>query len=315
MKYSKTIRGLFWPSSKPVYIILFCLMAFVVHSQEVPLVGRVIDANNNTGLEGVLVNIKNSNEATTTNTLGEFSILVKDPFPIVLQIRYTGYELKEVEIRTNDFTTISLEGKRTELEEVLVVSGYTVQKKSEFSGAVANIEFKQLQNRPAVSFDQLLGGQAPGIDIIQQTGVLNNTPVMRIRGINTLTSGLYPLVVVDGVAMFVGSIGGLIGNNPLSDLNPNDVQSIDVLKDASAAAIYGSRAANGVMVITTKKGKKGRVKVNYDNWLSRSTPYNLPKLLGAEDYVMIKNEAMTNSGLQPGYALIKNPDGSVVNTS
>ncbi|MBK8954251.1 MAG: SusC/RagA family TonB-linked outer membrane protein [Saprospiraceae bacterium] len=302
-------------SLKLIYFLFLLLCSELISAQQLRLVGRVIDASNNTGLEGVVVNLKNSLEGTTTNTLGEFSLLIRDSFPAILQIRYTGYEEKEVELRSAEFLQISLEAKRNELEEVLVVSGYTVQKKSEFSGAVANIDVQKIQNRPAVSFDQLLGGQAPGIDVLQQTGVLNNTPVMRIRGINSITSGIFPLVVVDGVAMFVGSIGGLIGNNPLSDLNPNDIQSIDVLKDASAAAIYGSRAANGVMVITTKKGKKGRVRVHYDSWLSRSTPYNLPKLLGAEDYVMIKNEAMKNAGLQPGYALMYNPDSSIVNTS
>ncbi|MBK7466211.1 MAG: TonB-dependent receptor plug domain-containing protein [Saprospiraceae bacterium] len=174
---------------------------------------------------------------------------------------------------------------------------------------------RSLENRPASSFDQLLGGHATGVDIIQPSSVLNNTPIMRIRGINTITSGLFPLVIVDGVSVFVGSIGGLIGNNPLSDINPNDIQNIDILKDASAAALYGSRAANGVMVITTKKGQKGRVKVNYSNWLSRSTPYNLPELLNAEEYTMIKNEAMVNSGRAPGYQLMKNADGSTVNTS
>lgn len=301
--------------SQGMSLFVLFLLSTIVDAQEVRLVGRVVDATNNTGLEGVLVGIKNAQTGATTNTLGEFSLLAADQFPLMLQIRYTGYETKEIELKSNEFILISIEPKRTELDEVLVVSGYTVQKKSEFSGAVANIDVQKIQNRPAVSFDQLLGGQAPGIDVLQQTGVLNNTPILRIRGINTITSGLYPLVIVDGVAMFVGSIGGLIGNNPLSDLNPNDIQSIDVLKDASAAAIYGSRAANGVMVITTKKGKKGRVRVNYDNWLSRSTPYNLPKLLGAEDYVMIKNEAMKNAGLQPGYALMYNPDSSVVNTS
>jgi TonB-dependent starch-binding outer membrane protein SusC len=123
------------------------------------------------------------------------------------------------------------------------------------------------------------------------------------------------LVVIDGVTVFVGSVGGLIGNNPLSDINPHDIQSIDVLKDASAAAIYGSRAANGVMVISTKKGRIGKPKVSYDTWLSVNTPYNLPKLLSAEDYVMIKNEAMVNAGKAPGFNLMKNADGSTVNTS
>ena len=160
-----------------------------------------------------------------------------------------------------------------------------------------------------------MGGQGTGIDVIQSSAVLNNTPVIRVRGLNTITSGLFPLIVIDGVAVFTGSLGGFVGNNPLSAINPNDIQSIDVLKDASAAAIYGSRAANGVMVITTKKGKKGVTKFNYNSWYSRSTPYNLPELLNAEDYTTIKNEALVNAGKAPGFFLSKNPDGSTVDTS
>jgi TonB-dependent starch-binding outer membrane protein SusC len=203
----------------------------------------------------------------------------------------------------------------SQLDEVVVSCGYTVQKKREFSGAVSTISNNELQNRPTVSFDQLLGGQATGVDIIQSSSVLNSTPVLRVRGISTITSGLFPLVVIDGVTVFVGSIGGLIGNNPLSDINPNDIESIDVLKDASATAIYGSRAANGVLVITTKKGKIGKPRVNYDSWYSISYPYNLPELLNAQDYVTIKNEALVNAGKSPGFNLSKNPDGSIVDTN
>ncbi len=296
-----------------IFSLFICTV--VGFSQSLRISGTVHDAQNHSALEGANINVKGANLVAITNTLGEFSLMVDNSFPMVLSISYIGYTTKELKIDSAGFYPILLDEASKELDEVLVVSGYTTQKKSEFSGAVSNITTKQLMVRPALSFDQLLGGQAAGIDLIQPSNVLNNTPIMRIRGINTITSGLFPLVVLDGVSMFVGSIGGLIGNNPLSDINPNDIQSIDVLKDASAAAIYGSRAANGVMVITTKKGSKGRVRVNYDSWVSRSTPYNLPKLLDAKDYVMIKNEAMVNSGRQPGYALMYNADSSIVNTS
>jgi TonB-linked SusC/RagA family outer membrane protein len=296
-------------------LILFLFILNSTFGQKINLTGKVVDSKNKQGLEDVYVQIKGSSLSTATNTLGEFSFSIDDKFPIILSFNYIGYTPQEISVNSGDFITVALEEKRNDLEEILIVSGYTVQKKSEFSGAVANIGSKQLLTRPAVSFDQLLGGLAPGVDIIQPTNILNNTPVMRIRGINSITSGLFPLVVVDGVSLFTGYIGGAIGNNPLSDINPNDIQSIDILKDASSAAIYGSRAANGVMVITTKRGKRGRVKVNYDNFLSVSTPYNLPELLNAEDYVMIKNEAMVNSGRAPGYVLMKNPDGSTVNTN
>jgi TonB-dependent starch-binding outer membrane protein SusC len=294
-------------------ILIFC--SSIAFTQEINLKGKVIDSKNGTFLEGISVVIKDSKNATITNKEGEFSFKIPSKLPLILKISSVGYTSQDVTVNSYDFMTINLIEAVNQLEEIVISSGYSLQKKTEFSGAVSNISPKQLQNRPAVSFDQLLGGQATGIDIIQPTSVLNSTPVMRVRGINTITSGLFPLVVVDGVTVFVGSIGGLIGNNPLSDINPNDIQSIDVLKDASAAAIYGSRAANGVMVITTKKGKTGKPKVNYDTWFSVSTPYNLPQLLGAEDYVAIKNEALKNAGKTDGFFLSKNPDGSTVNTN
>ena len=297
--------------SKFFLLLLFCsVQAFAQQAFK----GKLIDAKDKSPLIGATVQIKGSKTAVLTDVNGDFA-LNQSKFPFTLKISYLGYETKEQIIQSDAFLTISVSEDASILEEVVISSGYTVQNKSEFSGAVSNIGAKQMANRPAISFDQLLSGQAPGIDIIQPTSILNNTPVMRVRGINTITSGLFPLVVVDGVTVFVGSIGGVIGNNPLSDINPNDIQSIDVLKDASAAAIYGSRAANGVMVITTKKGRIGRPKVSYDAWVSRSTPYNLPKLLTAEDYTMIKNEAMVNAGRAPGYALSKNEDGSTVNTN
>ncbi|HRG34501.1 MAG: SusC/RagA family TonB-linked outer membrane protein [Saprospiraceae bacterium] len=313
---SKAKNYLFMHHIKSGFITLvFLLFTSQLFSQETTLFGIVKDAKNNAVLEGVNVVMKGGGAVANTNVLGEFSIQVPNKFPLSLTFSYLGYSILELNVNEPGVITVLLEPEYKELNEVMVVSGYTVQKKSEFSGAVSKIGSEELLNRPASSFDQLLGGRAAGIEILQPSNILNNTPILRIRGINSITSGIFPLVVVDGVTVFVGSIGGFVGNNPLSDINPSDIQTIDVLKDASAAAIFGSRAANGVMVITTKKGKKGRVKINYDSWVSRSTPYNLPELLNAEDYVTIKNEAMVNSGRAPGYFLMKNPDGSTVNTS
>lgn len=295
--------------------VIINFITFISSAQESVISGKIIDVQSKAPLQNVTVQLKGTKNNTLTNEKGEFSIGSPQKFPAYLMVSSVGYATQNVSIKSVGNITISLQESIGQLNEVVVYSGYNAQKKTEYSGAASHIETKQLQNRPALSFDQLLGGQAPGIDIVQPTNILNNTPILRIRGINTITSGLFPLVVVDGVTVFVGSIGGNIGNNPLSDINPNDIETIDVLKDASAAAIYGSRAGNGVMVITTKKGKKGKIQVNYDTWMSVSTPYNLPKLLGAEDYVMIKNEAMVNAGKTPGFALMKNPDGSIVNTN
>lgn len=295
--------------------ILFCSLLFVaaqVHAQQQVLKGIVLDGKDDLPVIGAAIQVED--QETITDENGEFAIEnIKLPF--ILKVHYVGYKTQEIEVRSFNLLRVKLAKDSNELDEILISSGYLSQKKSEFSGSVSRVSAKQLQNRPTTSFDQLLGGQGTGIDVVQSTSVLNNTPVIRVRGLNTITSGLFPLIVVDGVAVFTGSLGGFVGNNPLSGINPHDIESIDVLKDASAAAIYGSRAANGVMVINTKKGKKGKTKFNYNTWFSRSTPYNLPKLLNAEDYTMIKNEALVNAGKAPGYFLSQNPDGSTVDTN
>ncbi|MGC3944421.1 MAG: SusC/RagA family TonB-linked outer membrane protein [Chryseolinea sp.] len=305
------------PQAVPRCGLLFILLliATVALGQETTLSGKVMDSGNGKPLSYATLVVKGTVDATTTNAEGEFTLRTGASLPLTLSVTAVGFGQLDIVANSSEPLVISLEESTTTLSEVVISSGYNVQKKESFSGSVATVSSKQLMNRPTVSFDQLLGGQAAGVDIIQPTNILNNTPVMRVRGINSITSGLFPLVVVDGVTMFVGSVGGLVGNNPLSDINPNDIQTIDVLKDASAGAIYGSRAANGVIVITTKKGKPGKTKVDYDMWISRSTPYNLPDLLSAEDYMMIKNEALVNAGKEPGYFPTLNEDGSTLNTN
>jgi TonB-linked SusC/RagA family outer membrane protein len=300
--------------AKRLFIAFLFLVSLSVFSQKTTIEGSV-KSTKNVALAAVTIKIEGKNESTITNEEGKFTLQTNSHFPLTLMVKMLGYSTQSMVLYKNEFANIILQEQTNELGEVLISSGYLTQKKKDFSGSASTITTKQLVNRPATSFDQLLGGQGTGIDVIQSSAVLNNTPVIRIRGLNTITSGLFPLIVIDGVAVFTGSLGGFVGNNPLSAINPNDIQSIDVLKDASAAAIYGSRAANGVMVITTKKGKKGVTKFNYNSWYSRSTPYNLPELLNAENYTTIKNEALVNAGKAPGFFLSKNPDGSTVDTS
>ena len=207
----------------PSKFFLLLLVCSVQAFAQQAFKGKLVDAKDKSPLIGATVQIKGSKTAVLTDVNGDFA-LNQSKFPFTLKISYLGYETKEQIVQSDAFLTISVSEDASILEEVVISSGYTVQNKSEFSGAVSNIGAKQMANRPAISFDQLLSGQAPGIDIIQPTSILNNTPVMRVRGINTITSGLFPLVVVDGVTVFVGSIGGMIGNNPLSDINPNDIQ-------------------------------------------------------------------------------------------
>jgi len=258
-------------------------------------------------LPGVTVMVKGTTIGTQTDVNGNFSLKVPDKSTLVFSM--ISYKTQSVNVDGKRVFNVVLEETQSQLSEV-VVSGYTTQNKAEFTGSAAHIGAQEISNKPVQSFEQTLAGQAAGVNVIQPSGVLNNSPVFRIRGFNSISLGSSPLIVVDGVALFTGTAGSFAANNPLADINPNDIESLDVLKDASATAIYGSRAANGVIVITTKKGKKGTAKASYDGWVGLTSTYNLPKVLNAAQYVTIKNEALVNAGSKPGYRLQYNADST-----
>jgi len=301
-----------------IYLTLF-ILPFTIQAQDTKaqinstLRGHITDATTKEDLVGVSVQIKGTTHGVTTDKEGRFDFVTGQKFPYTLIVTYIGYEKLELVVNGSP-VEIQLKSDLKELDQV-VITGYSTLSKKAYSGSVAQVKASQLENRSAQSFDQLLGGQAAGVDIVQPSGVLNNTPVFRVRGINSISSGIYPLILVDGVPLFTGLVGGTVANNPLSSINTNDIESINILKDASATAIYGSRAANGVVVVTTKKGKKGKTRVSYDAWASVSSARNLPPLLNAFDYTTIKNEAMVNAGKDPGYKLQTRSDGSIVNTN
>lgn len=304
---------------KRLCLSLFALACMFTHAQaqDYTVNGTVTSKDDGLPLIGVSIMVKGTTTGTQADVSGKFSLKIPKGSQ-TLVCSFIGYATQEIPVSSRGTMHVVMESDSKHLNEV-VVSGYTVQSKKDFTGAASKVGAAQLENRPVQSFDQALSGQAPGVSIIQPSGVLNNPPIFRIRGYNSISLSSYPLIIVDGVAVFTGlaantSSGNVVANNPLADINPDDIESIDVLKDASASAIYGSRAANGVVVITTKKGKKGATKVNYDGWVGFSRAINLPKELNAEQYVMIKNEAMVNAGQAPGYNLQKRNDGSIVDT-
>ncbi|HZX73363.1 MAG TPA: SusC/RagA family TonB-linked outer membrane protein, partial [Cyclobacteriaceae bacterium] len=271
------------------------------------LSGKVTDSNSGAGLPGVSILVKGTASGTTTDSEGKFSINAASGDFLIFS--FIGYKTLELPVSDKTSYDVKLEEDVATLSEV-VVSGYMTQSKAEFTGSAASVNVANL-NRPVASFDQALSGQAAGVSVISSGGGLNAAPVFRIRGTNSIQLSSYPLIIIDGITSFTGDVGNSAENNPLSTLNPNDIESMEILKDASATAIYGSRAANGVVVITTKKGKQGNAKVTYEGWVGINTkPIRLPKTLGAEDYVMIKNEALTNAGLAPAFFLQEKPDGS-----
>jgi TonB-linked SusC/RagA family outer membrane protein len=264
-------------------------------------------------LPGVSVLIKGTKTGTQTTVNGTYTLSVPDEGSILV-FSFIGYERQEVTVGKKTVINITLLPRTDQISEV-VVSGYTVQNRAEFTGSSAHIGGKDIENRPLPSFDQALAGQAAGVKITSNGGSLNGVPVFRIRGTNSINLSSYPLIIIDGITSFTGDVGNSAENNPLSTVNTDDIESIEVLKDASATAIYGSRASAGVVVITTKKGKAGKTKVTYDGYYGITKRPKLPKLLGAEDYVMIKNESEVNSGLAPTYFLGKNADGSIQETN
>lgn len=289
-----------------VLILLLSDLPQVLKAQDSPRTivnanfrGVVVDAQNRTPIEGATVTLYGVTHSVTTNRQGVFTFVTGQNLPARVVISSIGYDQQTATIN-NPGDTVRLVRSNSTLDEVIVV-GYGTQKKREFTGAAANISGESLKDIPVQSFDQALLGKAAGVSVSLPNGLLNNPPVIRVRGVNSISLSSYPLVVIDGIPVVSGDIGTTnLPNNPLADINPADIESIDVLKDAASTSIYGSRAAGGVLLVTTKKGKAGRTKVNYDAWASVVTAARLPKLLNATQYIDIKNEAVRNSKFLSG---------------
>ncbi|MDO8366004.1 MAG: TonB-dependent receptor [Saprospiraceae bacterium] len=273
--------------------------------------GKVTDEQGEP-LIGASVIAPGSSSGAVTDVDGTFKISVPSS-ATVLKVSYTGYLTKEVPLTTESSYNISLEVNPATLQEVVVV-GYGTQQKRAITGSISSIKGSDIAQLPAQSFDQLLQGRAVGVNINIPNGVLNNPPVIRVRGINSINLSSFPLVVIDGVPTFTGSFGNSAANNPLSNINPNDIETIDILKDASATAIYGSRASAGVVLITTKRGKNGQTRVNYNTWLGWTNAVRVPDVLNAQEYVEIKNEAAANNNLVGPQYFLDTINGQQVDT-
>lgn len=267
------------------------LMGVVSHAQRT-VTGRVMD-DKGTPVAGASVQIKNSQSGTVTNDEGRFSINVPASGKILV-ISAVNMGTQEVIIGNQTSINVTLSSTFASMQEVVVV-GYGTQRKKDLTGNVASVKGNEVTEKPVQSFDQALAGKAAGVQITIPSGVLNSPPVFRIRGTNSISLSSYPLIVIDGVPSYTGDISGTnAAGNALASINPNDIESIDIAKDASATAIYGSRAANGVVFITTKKGRPGKTKVTYDGWVGWETPTRLPQTLNAAQYLTFKTSAVNN---------------------
>jgi TonB-dependent starch-binding outer membrane protein SusC len=252
-------------------------------AQTKTVTGKVTDSKDGTPLAGVSVKPKGTNTGTSTGIDGSFSLSVSEKAK-TLVLSYVGYNDIEVPISGSDISATMVQSDKS-LSEVIVV-GYGTKIKRDVTGAVSKVGAKELNNTPVTSFESALQGRAAGVQVTQQNGKLGQGINIRIRGSASVTAGNEPLYVVDGIPVITTNLSSNgAQTNPLSDISINDIESIEILKDASSAAIYGSRASNGVVLITTKKGKAGKSKIEFGYFTGTQKPTGKVDFLNAQEYV------------------------------
>ena len=265
------------------------------------ITGKVTDEKNEP-IIGANVVVKGSTTGTITDMDGNFTLEVPDQ--ATLLVSYIGYTPKEVAVKNqNNLSIMMIEDSKT-IDEVVVI-GYGSVKKSNLTGAVSSVKTTEIQQTPMTSIDQGLVGRASGVQVTQTSGMPGAVASIRVRGSSSLQGGNEPLYVIDGFPVYSGTGFGSTGGNTqisgLSTVNPSDIESIEILKDASATAIYGARAANGVGLITTKSGKKGRDIITFESSFGVQNVAKTIYVMNAQEYAALVNEAYTNDGLDAPY--------------
>jgi TonB-linked SusC/RagA family outer membrane protein len=281
------------------FVLLLFLGYAISFAQGIQVSGTVTDAEGN-GLPGVNVVIKGTTTGAVTNLDGYYSITAPGS-DAVLVYSYVGYLTQEIAVGNQTSINVTLEEDVLGLEEVVVI-GYGTQRKIDVTGSVATMNSDDIAPIPTPNFEEGMQGKVPGMEMKKTSAEPGGGISVKIRGTNSLLGNNEPLYVIDGFPIVndnrsrAGGWEGQQSLNTLSNLNPADIESIQVLKDASATAIYGSRAANGVIIITTKKGRSGNAMVDFEyshTWSTAKAPY---ELCGVEDYARIENESIINTG-------------------
>lgn len=290
---------------KSIYVFLILVLYSLGAYAQQTIKGTVMDRANQP-IPGVTVYIESTSTGTVTDINGKFHFITDQSLPFTLTVSFLGYKTQEIDVyEANDPITITLSEDLNYLDEVVVI-GYGTQKRKELTGAIATVSKAHLEYNAAPSVDALLGGAIAGVNVVQSSGQPGSPAKIRIRGGNSINASNDPLYVIDGFLFFSDNtstkvgIGGIEGeSNPLNLLNPSDIESIEVLKDVSATAIYGSRGSNGVILITTKRGKKGRSSVNYHYSSGWSQSAKKLDLLNASQWARMQKDYFLN---KPGYS-------------
>lgn len=296
----------------PLILFLFLTSNFI--SAQVKISGVVSDDKGMT-IPGANISVVGSKNTASTDFDGKYTI--DAPSNGTLLVTFIGFDSQRIAVNGRTKIDISLKSTSEDLKEVVVI-GYGTQKKKDVNGAISSVRSKDIENLKQVSIDQMLQGKAAGVSVTNNSGQLGGAASVRVRGTTSITGTNEPLYVIDGVPISGDATGkstsgqalagkdgfsssGGSGNNamsPLSMINPSDIESMDILKDASATAIYGSRGANGVIIITTKSGKKGGGKIAYENYTSFATISNKLDVLTLSQYATLKTNLAKQWGFQ-----------------
>ena len=280
---------------KHLILVWVILIAFGAMAQDRSIKGEVLGTDQSP-LIGASVMVKGTKMGTLTNDQGQFQLNVPDGSNTLI-ISYLGYATQEIQINGQTQLNVAMEATTTSLDEV-VVTGYGTQKKSNITGSIVSIQSDEIAKTQTPTFDAALQGKVPGVYVSSNGGQPGGGIVVRIRGIGAINNS-NPLYVIDGVIV---SAGNSENSNPLATINPNDIESIDILKDAASTAIYGARAANGVVLITTKRGRVGKPRVSYSGYYGIQEPTsNLPRPMNASEFAQNMNAAFAAAGETPPF--------------
>ncbi|GEO23673.1 SusC/RagA family TonB-linked outer membrane protein [Cyclobacterium qasimii] len=257
--------------------------------------GKVTSSEDGLPIPGVTVMVKGSTNGTISDIEGNYQIEIKESDK-VLVFRFVGLEFQEVVIGNRNNIDVALNPDITSLDEVVVTS-YGDQTRREVTGAIASVKGEIFQDLPMQSFDRAMQGRVAGVQVTSDSGQPGGTLNVKIRGVGSINAGTSPLYIVDGVQIASGELSNQGSQNALASINPNDIESIEVFKDAAAAAIYGAQAANGVVLITTKKGTQGKTRIRVSAQEGLVQPIGFYDVMDASQLASIKRQAYLNAGL------------------
>jgi TonB-linked SusC/RagA family outer membrane protein len=282
-------------------LMFFALCTLTTYAQTGSISGKIVDETK-VPIPGATVQVEGTQKITVTDNDGNFKITGLTSGTYTISAKYLGYTSTKLTATVgagNVVLNFNLKPESQNLDELIVV-GYGTQTKREVTGSIARVAGDKLTALPTPSFEASLQGRAAGVQVTQGSGLAGSGSVIRVRGIGSISAGGDPLYVIDGIPVtadpFLSGNRGAMNQNPLATMNANDIESVEILKDAGAAGIYGSRGANGVILVTTKRGKLGKPTINFSTKFGLSTYANKPDFVNGPEWLQLRQEAWTNDG-------------------